>query len=280
MDSIGGKLRTEREKRDLSLEEAHEATKITVQNISALEEDRFDSFPNKVYARAFLRDYANFLGLDSAELLTEYEDQWSPRTVQEVAPPKRQSNFLRLLGYALLIIIVAGALGAGGYFGWHRLQRERRSEARSRVMVSHADKTDGAVIPKAPTVTPPKPEATKTPSTTPKPAAPAVAPTTQTLEVATLAEVWMRVVADGKTAYIGILPKGQTKTFQGKVIEIRSGKAGAVQLKLNGQLQPPLEGGSLKVPGERKFVMPAATQPAASTTAPAAGSATQPASTR
>ena len=66
MESIGQVLRAERDKRGLSLSEVYDDTKITIQNLEALEQDRFDYFPNRVYARAFLRDYANFLGLDSA----------------------------------------------------------------------------------------------------------------------------------------------------------------------------------------------------------------------
>ncbi len=267
MESIGATLRAEREKRGLSLEDAHEHTRITVQNISALEEDRFDAFPNKVYARAFLRDYANFLGLDSAQLLTEYEENWSPKPPPETTRPSSCAWLWRALGYTFLVLIVAGALGAGGYFAWQKLQSERKSEARAVTVDADESEPEGAVIPKAPPVAPPKPEVAKAPAPAPKPEAPPVTPQYQTLEVATLAEVWLRVVVDGKTAFIGILPKGQTKTFQGKVIDIRSGKAGAVQLKLDGQLQPPLEGGSLKIPGSRRFAMPAA-PPAAPPSAP------------
>ena len=165
------------------------------------------------------------------------------------------------------LLAAAGALGAGGYFAWQKLQSERKSEARAVTVDADESEPEGAVIPKAPPVAPPKPEVAKAPAPAPKPEAPPVTPQYQTLEVATLAEVWLRVVVDGKTAFIGILPKGQTKTFQGKVIDIRSGKAGAVQLKLDGQLQPPLEGGSLKIPGSRRFAMPAA-PPAAPPSAP------------
>ena len=89
MDSIGQILRAGRETRGLSLDEVHEATNITVQNLSALEDDRFDHFPNRVYARAFLRDYSNFLGMDSPSLLTHYEEEWNPRP-EEVAVSKPQ----------------------------------------------------------------------------------------------------------------------------------------------------------------------------------------------
>lgn len=258
MDSIGVTLRTEREKRGLSVEEAHENTKIIVQNISALEEDRFDSFPNKVYARAFLRDYANFLGLDSGELLTEYEDKWSPKAVPDSVPVKKPGSFWRVLGYSVLTLAIAAGLGAGGYFGWERLQRERTIEAESRIADSHTAEPDGATIPKAPRVAPPKPDAPNVPIVAPKPPVAAVAPQTQTLEVTTLRDVWVGVVADGKASPGETVPKGQSRIFQGKTIKLTVGMAGAVQMKLNGQPQPALAGGSLKAIGHRTFTMPPA----------------------
>ena len=111
MGSIGEILKQEREGRGLSLHDVHEATKITSQYLSALEEDRFDSFPNKVYARAFLRDYANFLSLNSSDLLTRYEDEWSGgREVEQVVTHK--SSAWGVLFRVFAVVIVLGILSA------------------------------------------------------------------------------------------------------------------------------------------------------------------------
>lgn len=273
MESIGAILRTERENRGLSLEDAHENTKITIQNISALEEDRFDSFPNKVYARAFLRDYANFLGLDSAELLTQYEEQWSAAASQEVAPAVESGSFWRALGYTLLVLVVLAAVGIGGYCGWKELQRERKDHPERRVADSRSVKPEGAVIPRAPRVAPPKPETPKKPAVTPEPTDPAAAPDTQALklEVTALLPVWTEVEVDGQKALFRTMAKNEKLTFEGKKsIYIKAAMAGAVQLKLNDQLQPPL--GSLKVIGKKTFTVPAAppSQPSATPVTPAA----------
>lgn len=272
MDSIGQTLRAEREKRGLTLDDAHESTKITIQNISALEEDRFDSFPNKVYARAFLRDYSNFLGLDSAELLTEYEEKWSPKPVPESIQEARPSRFARALGYSVLVLVIAAALGAGGYFGWQKLQDERKSDARAITADAGESKPEGAVIPKAPKVEPPKTETQKAAEPKPKPEAPAEAPKTLKLDVTALLPVWTEVKVDGQSALYRTVAKGERLSFEGKKsIYIKTGMAGAVQLKLNGELQPPL--GSLKVRGEKTFLLPAS--PAS--TPPASPSGEQPA---
>lgn len=259
MESIGAILKTQRESRGISVEDAHESTKITVQNISALETDRFDSFPNKVYARAFLRDYANFLGLDSIELLSRYEEQWSPQPGPEPVAVRKQGSPWRVLGYTLLILVVASAIGAGSYFGWKEYQRQHKLKVQPRVHDTQT-KPGVATVPKAPELAPPTDEKPGKPATAVKPPVVPPVPQTQTLEVTALQEVWIRLVVDGTTSYIGIMPKGQTKTVQGKTIAIRAGKAGAIQLKLNGQVQPPL--GSLGEPKTKVFVMPKPAPPA------------------
>lgn len=52
----------------------------------------------------------------------------------------------------------------------------------------------------------------------------------------TASTCWMQVVVDGKDAFIGEVPAGQVKTFNGKdKIIIRLGNAGVVQVNYNGQ---------------------------------------------
>ncbi len=252
MDSIGEELKQERERRGLSLQEAHEATKITVQSLAALEGDRFESFPNKVYARAFLRDYANFLCLDSAQLLTRYEEKWSPSVEPERVEAKKSGSGLRKLAYGLVVVIIAGGIGAGVYFSWPSIKRQMHS----RPAHHSTERTGVAVLPKAPPVAPPKPETPVKPEAKPKPEQPAVTDKA-VLEVTAILPVWIGVKVDGQTAYQAVLPKGQTKTFEGKKkVFIRAGMAGAVQLKFNGQPQPSM--GTFKSPGEKEFALPVA----------------------
>jgi len=274
MDSIGDTLRLEREKRGLSVQEAHDATKIAIQSITALEEDRFESFPNRVYARAFLRDYSNFLGLDSAELLEAYEEKWNPSVDADATAKRPGGSAWRAIGYSLLVVLILAALAAGGYYALYNVRHKHAASHESAASRANAPKPDVATIPKAQPVTPPKAE----PVVNPKPAdvAPPVAPDKVKLEVTALRDVWVQIKTDDTTAFMGIIPNGQTKAFEGlKSVYIKSGMAGAVHLKLNGQAQPPL--GSLKVRGEKTFTLPApptnsapptgATAPPAATTA-------------
>ena len=248
MGSIGEILKQERQNRGLELEQVHEASKITLQNLTALEEDRFDYFPNKVYARAFLRDYANYLGLDSAALLTRYEDEWNSNSKEpEVVAPIAGRSVWKKIGYSFICLIAIAGLGAALYFGWIGYEKQNSANRVKRHSIKNNIATLPSVKPMADTSKPhvaPKPE--------PKPAIPA---DKLTLQVTALMPVWVKIDVDGKQVYANTIPKDQTMTWEAKKsIYIQTGMAGAVQLKLNGQPQPSL--GSLKVIGKKMFTLP------------------------
>src|SRR5919205_2720270 len=69
MASIGTTLREERIRLGLGIDEVEFETKIRAKYLMALEDERFEALPGTAYARAFLRDYAEQLGLDPQELV-------------------------------------------------------------------------------------------------------------------------------------------------------------------------------------------------------------------
>ena len=62
--SFGGRLRAERERRDLSLQAVAEETKIKVSVLEGLEEDDLSFWPSGLFRRAYVRAYARAIGLD------------------------------------------------------------------------------------------------------------------------------------------------------------------------------------------------------------------------
>lgn len=70
-DSVGSKLREARTRRKLSLAEVEEATKIRGRYLQAIENDDWGQLPGDTYARAFIRTYGRFLGLDGERLAEE-----------------------------------------------------------------------------------------------------------------------------------------------------------------------------------------------------------------
>src|SRR5215217_3613269 len=69
--TIGQRLKIEREEQRLTLEKVFEATRIRVPYLRALEGDDLSVLPSPVQARGYLRNYAEFLGLDFDAILDE-----------------------------------------------------------------------------------------------------------------------------------------------------------------------------------------------------------------
>jgi len=71
MQTIGQRLKTAREEKNITLEKAFEATRIRVIYLQALEADDLSSMPSPVQARGYLRNYAEYLELNLDQLLEE-----------------------------------------------------------------------------------------------------------------------------------------------------------------------------------------------------------------
>ena len=67
--SLGSILRTSRERKGLELDDVAEVTHVRKEYLRALEEGRYSDLPEDVYARNFLRLFAQAVGLDGAKLL-------------------------------------------------------------------------------------------------------------------------------------------------------------------------------------------------------------------
>jgi cytoskeleton protein RodZ len=73
MNTLGDKLKKERELKGISLDQMAANTRIQKKFLQALEEDKFDSLPAAVFVTGFLRSYAAQVGLDPNPLVQEYE---------------------------------------------------------------------------------------------------------------------------------------------------------------------------------------------------------------
>lgn len=113
--SPGVILRRCREFHGITLEEASETTKIGVSHLKALEDDQISAFANQAYLRGFLRIYATYLGLDSADVSRMYDKLFgvqsekldSARTpVTPPQPPRRLISLKKLLFPAFLLAVI------------------------------------------------------------------------------------------------------------------------------------------------------------------------------
>ncbi|WP_100404423.1 helix-turn-helix domain-containing protein [Bacillus solitudinis] len=124
MSELGQHLKEVREQKQISLDDLQRTTKIQKRYLLAIEEGRFETLPGLFYARAFVKTYAEAIGLDSEPLFAEYRDELPnprresvelpSRTERSKAPPitnkkKRVTSFMpALIWVALVLIAVVG----------------------------------------------------------------------------------------------------------------------------------------------------------------------------
>ena len=78
--SLGEELRQARVSNGVTLDEAQRATRISRRYLEALENDDYAALPAAVFARGFLRSYAQFLDLDADALTVHFPGQPRPPT--------------------------------------------------------------------------------------------------------------------------------------------------------------------------------------------------------
>ena len=71
-DTFGPRLRSERERRGISLETIASVTKVGAELWDGLEHNDFSRWPTGIFARSFVRDYARAVGLDADEVVDEF----------------------------------------------------------------------------------------------------------------------------------------------------------------------------------------------------------------
>lgn len=81
--ALGEKLRQQRERLGLSLEEVEQQTKIRKHYLRAIENGEWDFLPGDVYARGFVRTYAELLQMDGMALLAELDAVHREQSIKE-----------------------------------------------------------------------------------------------------------------------------------------------------------------------------------------------------
>ncbi|WP_341895646.1 RodZ domain-containing protein [Ferrovibrio terrae] len=123
-EGVGHSLKVVRERRDLALADVSARLRIRRPYLEAIENGRFGELPGAVYVSGFLRQYAEFLGLDPEQVLKNYQaeaDGTVRRTVLNFPMPRPEERTPRLW-------LVVGALVLAGivYALWYRHQEALR----------------------------------------------------------------------------------------------------------------------------------------------------------
>lgn len=90
MRTVASILKKVREQKGITLEQAHEALKIHPRFLQALEEGTYEVFSSPVHLKGFLKNYAEYLGLNVEQILAfwrrEYDEDKGQKRNLEITP--------------------------------------------------------------------------------------------------------------------------------------------------------------------------------------------------
>ncbi|MGI6639500.1 MAG: helix-turn-helix domain-containing protein [Desulfobulbus sp.] len=159
----GAILQQAREERGLSLQDVVTATKISVNNLQAIETADYERLPADLYIRGFIRMYAEFLGLEGRELAERFlQERGDSHTASNLGhflgngslTPKKFAEPTRLSPAASALILLTIILLVVGMFclftGWNPLSyfvKQARSIPASTALAYHpADPQTSAIV--------------------------------------------------------------------------------------------------------------------------------------
>lgn len=238
MDTIGYQLRAARARKNCTLEAASGATKIKVELLEALEADNFARFPSPIYTKSFLKTYADFLGLDGHAVAEQFAREHHLRPQLPLVQPPAESAAAAPEGWDLRPNLIYGALAAvlallfGAIF-WAREKQQRAAPSPPPAAVAPAPAASTGKIRRelfAP--------AHFDSETVALPAS--VVPDKHLLSIKAHRPVMLRVLADNRKEFDGILAAGERREFLGRAFTVAVAHAGAVTAWLDGQRLPPL----------------------------------------
>jgi cytoskeletal protein RodZ len=257
-ESIGKSLKSQRETLGLSLEDVTQHTHLRIRYLEALEAGNMDALPSPVQGRGMLKNYADFLGLDSDRLLLRFADGLQARLTEttiekakqsirpKTKPSRREPRFFSrdlIFGVLLALFLVT-------FIIWGTLQI---SEFRS-------DQDEKPTAPSIAEVLLPSSTPTLIPSTTPTLSSLAndsnnvieienepVTEETQDIifisdrvdgavqvQIVARQRAWMRITVDGKVEFDGRILPGNAYGFAGEeYVEITTGNGAALQVLYN-----------------------------------------------
>ncbi len=245
MDEIAQTLKEARHRLGLTLEEAERSTRIRAHYLEALEKGELQSIPSQVQARGFLKNYSEYLGLDSGPILQRYSEViHSQRTLplrrarqdEQTTRPSVAVRRRRISADLVIAAVITVSVLAILIWGFGLVASSLRDQSQ----------TDSPFL--IPTFTPTAegeaPLAEQAPLAvvqTPTPPTIEIPPVlTDVLDLRLLIErrSWIKVEVDGEVRESRRVAPGELLEFQGEqLIKVTTGNGGGVRVFFRGDDQ-------------------------------------------
>lgn len=250
MPSFGEELRRAREERGISLRQISDATHIGVRFLQAIESDNYAILPGGIFNRAFVKNYARYIGLDEEQALARYNQQLEEQGGEPPRVPAARFEGIEedepsSWGSISLIILILLILGLGGYGLWRYL-KGNAAKANESVNPSTVQSQVPASVPSPaatetpqPSVSPvaasPSPEASASPTTAPV-SNPAATGLQIKIQTTGNKECWVRFIPDAEKFKDRTLGAGGSLDIAAndKVV-LSVGDVTAVEVTINGR---------------------------------------------
>lgn len=255
MTDIGQTLREARETLGLTLEEVERVTRIRTYHLEALEKDDFDSLPSPVQVRGFLHNYAEFLGLDTDEILLRYaeglQQQHRTRPIGTLEQPASRptvqvrsrrprwltSDLFISSGIVLVVLVVL-------IWGGTRLVGLVSDSGEAARLTASFEPSTATASPNALQTVDPSLEASQ-PASTPILAEETVIPTPPlqlgagvNIRIIATQHAWVEVSVDGQQVYQDRMDPGEILDYAGSAsVTVGTANAAGIRVFFNGEDQ-------------------------------------------
>ena len=262
--TLGEQLRLAREGRGLALADIAGRTRIPERTLAAIEADAHDQLPHPTFAAGFIRSLAREVGVSEEDATARYRAENTRLPPAPVAPPLRPIEPERVpsrsLAWGSAAVAAIAIVGAITWFGRDRSTPPPASATTTVVAASPAPVPSSVLPPTTQPgalVTPPAsttgapastatspPPATATPAGTATPPPPALGTPGGAVTLTATQDVWLQVrdKASGQRLMSTTLAQGQVYNVPPGAVQLWTGRAGAIEVRVNGRLLPPLGG--------------------------------------
>jgi cytoskeletal protein RodZ len=246
--NFGEYLRAARSARGISVRDISIRTRIALRSLEALEQNEIAKLPGGIFSRAFVRAYAQEVGLDPDETVRLFVQQFpidhvtagSTDAVEgEIGRGHEAQKRRQRLGLVLTAAIGIPLVGLVAYLIWSARRPANAADLTTPTDTAPvaASATSTAATPAAaPAAIAPPPAPIKGTGAGPGTVVPPATPDGLRIAITADGPCWIKVRGDGAVRYQGLLAKGDQQTGDAKdSLEVLIGDAGHFRFTINGR---------------------------------------------
>jgi len=255
LQAIGAYLRQARQQQSLSLEQVEVLTKIQPRLLSAIEDGRLDQLPEPVFVQGYIKLFAQALGLDGTSFAATFptdtaikplrQSQWRTSFKMQLRP-----IHLYCLYACLIFAAVNGLSYLLGDPSLPEVIEVAVADPQQPPLPANSSAAVNSTTTQAQISTTNSPMTTNNAQQTTQPSLRSLEQLTAQLPFPTVfgtdtskplqvgiklkEQSWLRIEADGKTLFEGVLTEGTEKAWSAdKTVTLRAGNAGGVLVAVN-----------------------------------------------